>query len=151
MQVIFYIIAALILIVMAGYAAHLLLALKKQKQAIAAAQQQARQVRVERLTESIEIIAKAMQSGDCNLSEGVLRLKMLLDPLGNSLKNYSAMFSLYETVQDMPTHDARRELAKKERMRLDLTRESKEAELETEIQQELVRLLNDISEIKKMK
>lgn len=141
---IFYIIAALILLGMAAYAVYLLLAVKKQNQAIKAAQQQARQARVARLTESIEIIAKAMQSGDCNLSEGVLRLKMLLDPLGNSLKNYPAMFALYETVQDMPTHEARRELKKNERMKLDLTRESKEVELETEIQKELVILLKSI-------
>lgn len=145
---IFYIIAALILLGMAAYAVYLLLAVKKQNQAIKAAQQQARQARVARLTESIEIIAKAMQSGDCNLSEGVLRLKMLLDPLGNSLKNYPAMFALYETVQDMPTHEARRELKKNERMKLDLTRESKEVELETEIQTELNQLLQDLIKLK---
>lgn len=145
---IFYIIAALILLGMAAYAVYLLLAVKKQNQAIKAAQQQARQARVARLTESIEIIAKAMQSGDCNLSEGVLRLKMLLDPLSNSLKNYPAMFALYETVQDMPTHEARRELKKNERMKLDLTRESKEVELETEIQTELNQLLQDLIKLK---
>lgn len=145
---IFYIVATIILLLMAGYAIYLLITVKRQNKAIQKAQQQARQTRVERLTESIDIIARAMQSDDCNLSEGVLRLKMLLDPLGNSLKNYPAMFALYQTVQDMPTHEARRQLAKKDRMRLDLTRESKEAELENDIQQELIKLLNDITKIK---
>lgn len=148
MKLTLFILAALILVAMAGYAVYLLLALKKQHRQINKLQNEARTARIQRLTESIEIIAKAMQNGDCNLSEGVLRLKMLLDPLGNSLKNYPAMFALYETVQDMPTHDARRELKKNERMRLDLERESKEVELEADIQQELNQLLQDIIKLK---
>lgn len=148
MKLTLFILAALILVAMAGYAVYLLLALKKQRRQINKLQNEARTARIQRLTESIEIIAKAMQNGDCNLSEGVLRLKMLLDPLGNSLKNYPAMFALYETVQDMPTHDARRELKKNERMRLDLERESKEVELEADIQQELNQLLQDIIKLK---
>ncbi|MGP1573510.1 DUF2489 domain-containing protein [Aggregatibacter segnis] len=137
----FLLIAAVIIIAgMVGYAAYLLLALQKQKKALL----QARRNRIHRIKESLEIIAKAMLNGDCNLSEGVLRLKMLLEPVGMSLKNYSAMWQLYETVEDMPTHEARRELKKNERMRLDLQRESTEAELESKIKSELNRLLTDI-------
>ena len=44
----------------------------------------------------------------------------------------------------MPTHEARRELKNNERMRLDLQRESTEAELESKIKSELNRLLTDI-------
>lgn len=137
----FLLIAAVITIAgMVGYAAYLLLALQKQKKALL----QARRNRIHRIKESLEIIAKAMLNGDCNLSEGVLRLKMLLEPVGMSLKYYSAMWRLYETVEDMPTHEARRELKKNERMRLDLQRESTEAELESKIKSELNRLLTDI-------
>ncbi|WP_048750608.1 DUF2489 domain-containing protein [Aggregatibacter segnis] len=137
----FLLIAAVIIIAgMVGYAAYLLLALQKQKKALL----QARRNRIHRIKESLEIIAKAMLNGDCNLSEGVLRLKMLLEPVGMSIKNYSAMWRLYETVEDMPTHEARRELKKNERMRLDLQRESTEAELESKIKSELNRLLTDI-------
>lgn len=137
----FLLIAAVIIIAgMVGYAAYLLLALQKQKKALL----QARRNRIHRIKESLEIIAKAMLNGDCNLSEGILRLKMLLEPVGMSLKNYSAMWRLYETVEDMPTHEARRELKKNERMRLDLQRESTEAELESKIKSELNRLLTDI-------
>ncbi|MBN6064399.1 DUF2489 domain-containing protein [Aggregatibacter actinomycetemcomitans] len=125
---------------MIGYAVYLLLALQKQKKAL----QQARRNRINRIKESLEIIAKAMLNSDCNLSEGVLRLKMLLEPVGMALKNYPAMWQLYETVEDMPTHDARKELKKNERMRLDLHRESAEAELESKIKLELNRLLTDI-------
>ena len=137
----FLLIAAVIIIAgMVGYAAYLLLALQKQKKALL----QARRNRIHRIKESLEIIAKAMLNGDCNLSAGVLRLNMLLEPVGMSLKHYSAMWRLYETVEDMPTHEARRELKKNERMRLDLQRESTEAELESKIKSELNRLLTDI-------
>ncbi|WP_233117439.1 DUF2489 domain-containing protein [Aggregatibacter actinomycetemcomitans] len=125
---------------MIGYAVYLLLALQKQKKAL----QLARQNRINRIKESLEIIAKAMLNGDCNLSEGVLRLKMLLEPVGMALKNYPAMWQLYEMVEGMPTHNARKELKKNERMHLDLRRESAEAELESKIKLELHRLLTDI-------
>lgn len=135
------IIGALIIVAMAGYAIYLLLALQKQKKAFA----NARLARVNRLKESIEIISKAMLSGECNLSEGVIRLKMLLEPLGQKRLNaYPAMFALYQVVMDMPTHDARKALKKNERMRLDLERESAEASNESQIKLELRQLLTDI-------
>lgn len=125
---------------MIGYAVYLLLALQKQKKAL----RLARRNRINRIKESLEIIAKAMLNDDCNLSEGVLRLKMLLEPVGMALKHYPAMWQLYETVEDMPTHDARKELKKNERMRLDLRRESAETTLENKIKVELNRLLTDV-------
>lgn len=137
------ILALLIISAMLGYAIYLLLALQKQKKAFS----QAKLARMKRLKESCEIIAKAMQSDECNLSEGVIRLKMLLDPLGHSLRNYASMYQLYEVVMDMPTHDARRTLKKNERMRLDLQRESAEADLEQKIKLELQQFLNAIEKI----
>ncbi|MDP9500407.1 DUF2489 domain-containing protein [Bisgaard Taxon 45] len=134
------ILAVVIIVAMASYAGYLLVALQKQKKAIA----NIRAARSQRLTESIVIIAKAMQTGDCNHSEGVIRLKMLLDPLGKKLKDYQAMYQLYEVVMDMPTHEKRRELKKNERMRLDLQRESAEADLEQKIRLELQQLLIDM-------
>ncbi|MFZ7235065.1 DUF2489 domain-containing protein [Avibacterium avium] len=130
----------LIIVGMAAYAVKLLRALKNQKQAL----ENARLARVKRLKESIEIIARAMQNGDCNLSEGVIRLKMLLDPLGLKITTYPALAELYDVVKEMPTHQARKELKKNERMRLDLTRESAEADLESKILLELNQLLLDI-------
>ena len=109
-KTILFIAAVCIIVGMVGYAAYLLLALQKQKKAL----QQARRNRINRIKESIEIIAKAMLNGDCNFSEGVLRLKMLLEPVGMSIKNYVTMLQLYEVVEDMPTHEARKSL-KKER------------------------------------
>ena len=133
-------VAVCIIVGMIGYATYLLLALQKQKKAL----QQARRNRINRIKESIEIIAKAMLNGDCNLSEGVLRLKMLLEPVGMSIKNHVTMLQLYEVVETMPTHEARKALKKNERMRLDLQRESAEAALEKNIKLELHQLLADI-------
>lgn len=139
-KILLLILGSIIVVALAAYAVYLLIAVKKQKKAV----EQAYLLRVQRLHESIEIIAGAMERGDCNLSEGVLRLKMLLEPLGKKLKNYPSMHALYEIIADMPTHEARRELKKNERMRLDLQRESAEADLEDKIKLELQQLLNDL-------
>ena len=136
-------VAVCIIVGMIGYATYLLLALQKQKKAL----QQARRNRINRIKESIEIIAKAMLNGDCNLSEGVLRLKMLLEPVGMSIKNHVTMLQLYEVVETVPTHEARKALKKNERMRLDLQRESAEAALEKNIKLELHQLLADIEKL----
>ncbi|URL06407.1 DUF2489 domain-containing protein [Avibacterium sp. 21-595] len=133
----------LIIVGLTAYAVKLLRALKQQKQQL----ENARLDRVKRLKESIEIIARAMQNGDCNLSEGAIRLKMLLDPLGLKITAYPAMAELYEVVKEMPTHQARKALKKNDRMRLDLTRESAEAKLEPKILLELNQLLLDIENI----
>ncbi|OOF68735.1 hypothetical protein BKG89_07580 [Rodentibacter caecimuris] len=106
----------------------------------------ARQKRLENIKESLDIIANAMLKGDCNHSEGVIRLAMLLAPLGTDLSQYSEMAKLYQTVKEMPTHEARRTLTKKERMRLDLERESTEAELESEIIAELPHFIEYIKQ-----
>ena len=136
-------VAVCIIVGMIGYATYLLLALQKQKKAL----QQARRNRINRIKESIEIITKAMLNGGCNLSEGVLRLKMLLEPVGMSIKNHVTMLQLYEVVETMPTHEARNALKKNERMRLDLQRESAEAALEKNIKLELHQLLGDIEKL----
>lgn len=136
-------VAVCIIVGMISYATYLLLALQKQKKAL----QQARRNRINRIKESIEIIAKAMLNDDCNLSEGVLRLKMLLEPVGMSIKNHVTMLQLYEVVETMPTHEARNALKKNERMRLDLQRESAEAALEKNIKLELHQLLADIEKL----
>ena len=104
-------------------------------------------IREARLKESIEIIARAMQSGECNHSEGVIRLTMLLMPFGKTLTPYPSMAQLHEIVRNMPTHDTRKQLEKKERMRLDLARERAEAKFEHEIKEELRQFLDDIKQI----
>ena len=132
------ILAALILLLLAGYATYLLLKLRKQKQFFRHVQN----TRMLNIIESIDIIAKAMQTKQCDLSEGVLRLKPLLDVIGHKLSLYPAMWALYQVVEKMPILEARKNLKRNERMKLDLEREAKEIELEADIQAELPKLLN---------
>lgn len=138
------ILALLIVLAMAGYAFSLMLTLHRQKRQLAAAQTS----RYLAIIESIEVIARAMLAEQCDLSEGVLRLKPLLDVLGKKLSRFSAMWALYKVVESMPILDARKQLKRNERMKLDLTRETKEAELAEGIKQELRQLLTEISQFK---
>ncbi|QGM80247.1 DUF2489 domain-containing protein [Otariodibacter oris] len=138
------VLAVLIVISMAGYAVSLFIKLNQNKNKL----KQAQHERYHRVVESIDIIIKAMLDGRCDLSEGVLRLKPLLDVLGKTLKNFPAMWELYQVVEDMPILDARKQLKRNERMKLDLERESKEAELEEKIKTELQQLSTEIEQFK---
>jgi len=142
----FIVVAFFLMIGLCLYAIYLLKQLKIQKELITKVKHE----RTIRLKESIDVIARAMQSGECNTSEGVIRLTMLLRPFGKNLSTYPAMANLYEVVRDMPTHDARKLLDKRERMRLDLDRESSEIQFEQDIKKELYILLEDIKSIELM-
>ena len=142
----FIVVAFFLMIGLCLYAIYLLKQLKIQKELITKVKHE----RTIRLKESIDVIARAMQSGECNTSEGVIRLTMLLRPFGKNLSTYPAMANLYEVVRNMPTHDARKLLDKRERMRLDLDRESAEVQFEQDIKKELYILLEDINSIELM-
>lgn len=142
----FIVVAFFLVIGLSLYAIYLLKQLKIQKELITKVKHE----RTIRLKESIDVIARAMQSGECNTSEGVIRLTMLLRPFGKNLSTYPAMANLYEVVRDMPTHDARKLLDKRERIRLDLDRESAEVQFEQDIKKELYVLLEDIKSIELM-
>ncbi|TDQ59420.1 uncharacterized protein DUF2489 [Mesocricetibacter intestinalis] len=136
------VLALLVILALSAYALYLLRRLHNRKRQI----EDARRQRSRRLKESVRLIGLAMQKGHCDYSEGVIRLKMLLDPLGaKKLNAYPAMYSLYQRVMDMPTHEARRKLEKRERMRQDHLRISSEAELAEKIKLELHQLLADIN------
>lgn len=152
LRIFLMVLAALILISLGGYALHLMLkvrAQKKHEQALIKQAKQAQKDRYIRILDSIEVIARAMISEQCDLSEGVLRLKPLLDVLGRKLSDYTAMWALYGVVENMPILDERKNLKRNERMKLDLEREAKEAELESDIKNECYQLLKDIEEMRK--
>lgn len=152
LKIFLIVLAALILLSLAGYALHLMMKLKLQKRREKELIEEAKQAQKERylrILDSIDVIARAMMSEQCDLSEGVLRLKPLLDVLGRKLSRYTAMWALYQVVENMPILDERKNLKRNERMKLDLEREAKEAELESDIRIECYQLLQDIEEIKK--
>lgn len=138
------ILAILILLSMVGYAFSLWWKLHQHKKQI----KQAKMTRYQSIIESIDLIARAMLSEQCDLAEGVLRLKPLLDVLGKKLSAFSAMWELYQVVENMPILDERKNLKRNERMRLDLEREAKEAELAEQIKVELQQLLDEVKQFK---
>lgn len=132
-----FVLAVLIVLSLAVYAGKLWLQIYRRKRLLV----QAKYRRYLTICDSIEIIGKAMQSEQCDLSEGVMRLKPLMDVLGKPLSAYPAMWALYQFVEEMPILEARKQLKRNERMKQDLARQAKEIELDDQIKQELQQLL----------
>lgn len=127
-----YLMITIALIIIAGlswYAASLLLQLKKQNEN----QRAQRAERNLNIAESIDGIALAMEQGQCDYSEGVIRLCVLLDHFSqekpvNFQQTYPQMHLFYSQIKDMATHSKRAALPKNERMRQDVERLKYEAE-----------------------
>ena len=133
--------AVLIILPLAFYAGKLLYQLKEQTRR----QQTARQERIENITESIQLIAKAVEQQQCNLSEGAIRLVRLLEglPVSPALdcnNAYPALYELFTYVKDLPTHQERKQLDRKVRERQDAEREEHEVRLESKILVEVAKL-----------
>lgn len=132
------------LLIIAGltvYAARILFLLKKQNSRILLN----RQLRIARIIDSVQTIAKAVEQQQCNLSEASIRLFHLWESLPvvdkpNYIANYPGLYALYERVSVLPTHQARLQLSRKELASQDLIREASEAELESQILQDVAKL-----------
>lgn len=137
---------SVIIVGLAFYAGRLLAQLKAQNQR----RDQALAKRNENLHESIVTIAKAMEQGQCPLSEGALRLVVLLDLRVESTqagyaKKYPSLHDMYERIKHMPTHEARKQYPKAEIRKMDNEREGYEKELENVILQDVRQLLKDFA------
>ena len=135
-------VAVLIVAGLSFYLGRLLWLLKQQQ----LKQQQIVAAKNANLTESIVLIAKAMREHQCELSEGALRIWVLLDHLQlpnkpNAVQTYPGLFKMYDVVKDMPTHQARKERDKKEIRHLDHQREQAEIDLKDEIIADVHKLL----------
>ena len=129
------------LVIIAGlgvYAGKLLFLLKQQNQR----QANARNKRIDKITESIFVIVKAMQQQQCDLSEGTIRICNLLAalPIENQ-PNFKAMFpqihTLYIEISGFAVLEAREKLTKAERRKQDRAREEIESEYESLVLPEL--------------
>lgn len=130
-----------VIVPLAFYAGKLLYQLQQQKQA----RTKLREDRVKNITESIQTISFAMSQQQCNLSEGAIRLVNLLESLPIPSQPdwklaYPALFSLYDSVKLLPTHEARATLSKQQRAEQDQAREEQETKLETKILDEVTLL-----------
>lgn len=73
--------------------------------------------RKEFVEESLRIITKSMLEGQCDLSEGCIRVRMLIERTDNiDAKNeeFKVFFDMYEEIKHFKTHEARKELSKQE-------------------------------------
>jgi hypothetical protein len=142
MNIVFLLVALSVVAGLAFYAGSLLFKLRTQQQL----RKQKTQKRIDNISESIQTIAKALEQQQCNLSEGCIRLFHLLEalPVNNKpdfSQQFTGLYSLYTQVKDLPTHEARKVQSKKETKQQDLQREELEAQLESQI-------LNDVSMLK---
>lgn len=130
-------IAALLVAVLAFYAGTLLWRLqqqRKQQQQQDILQQQQRLEKEQYLRDSITLICKAMRAEQCELSEGTLRVWVLLDHLvpertPDPQLTYPGLHQMYQVVKDMPTHQARKDQDKALTRQQDQLRLKAEADL----------------------
>lgn len=91
------------------------------------------------LATDIQFIANAMAEGQCEITEGCLRIASLMKTLDDDLRHkpeFTAIFSLYEQSRDLATHSAYQELSAQERFRQDKKRLTLEDEWGERILQE---------------
>lgn len=144
-------IGVVIILALAAYAIHLwvqLVSRPASSPALAPTSSchSARSERDQALIQSIQIIATAMRTGDCNLSEGCIRLRYLLDHLDPEQRlrpRLEAVYAHYEAIAHMPVREARKALKLSERNRLDREREILEAQNREAILAAIVILLDE--------
>ncbi|MCH8539079.1 MAG: DUF2489 domain-containing protein [Alkalimonas sp.] len=141
---------AVIIAGLSFYAGRLLWLVRAQDQAIAASKAKKNQY----LIDSIVGICKAMQAEQCELSEGALRVWVLLDHLEQSdkpdpVEAYPGIYRMYDVVKDMPTHSARKRQDKAHIKQLDSIREQAEVDLKDFILADVDKLLQRYRELAK--
>ena len=98
-----------------------------------------------------------MQAEQCEVSEGVLRIWVLLGHYNKDAEQpkdydnvYSGFANLYKVIKDMPTHDARKKLGKQERFKMDVARWDAEKEFAEQIKKDLELLLTEFSKAQEL-
>ncbi|HCE4949565.1 TPA: DUF2489 domain-containing protein [Vibrio parahaemolyticus] len=133
---------AVIIIALASYAGYLLLQLKKQKELQLKHQKLAIDKRNANIFDNVYTLCQAGIQGQCDLSEISIRVYCIMDYVqGENRVNfdevYPAISELYHIVKDMARGEDRQQLAKKERMQQNLTRQKAESRLTDAIIDEL--------------
>ncbi|MDP2227221.1 MAG: DUF2489 domain-containing protein [Moraxellaceae bacterium] len=88
------------------------------------------EARDEELRQSISLLARAMVNGDCNLSEGCIRIRYLmdhLDPAQVTRAGIDIIYVHYEAIAHLDVLEARKALDKAARRAQDREREALEA------------------------
>lgn len=122
------IIAVLILIALSATAAYYLLKLRKVKQQQnkqIQENQAAWQAHQDELASDLRFIANAMLQGQCEITEGCMRIKVLMDRLDDQLQyqdEFKTIQKHFAQTAHMPTHKAYQALSKQEQFKLDKQR-----------------------------
>ncbi|MCH1929819.1 DUF2489 domain-containing protein [Shewanella sp. A25] len=136
----------IIIVALSSYATFLLLKLKQQtqrQQAIVAEREATANAKREQVLEDIRYIALAMIEDRCEVSEGVVRIGRLFEILSLSERvapEFPGLFKHFELIKDHPIMEARKELPKQQRMKLDFVRMKSEAELADAISEDVKKL-----------
>lgn len=133
--------AAVIVAALAFYAGKLLWQLQQQTKKRQQDELQYQQKLADKrryLTDSIILICRAMLEQQCELSEGALRVWVLLDHLQpdrqpDPVLSYPGLHQMYQVVKDMPTHEARKQQSKQQLFQQDKIRLNAEQELKQAI------------------
>lgn len=139
---------ALIVAGLAFYLGQLLFQLRAQQQRQQQALRDHQQKQAEHqqyLLDSILLIGKATLEQQCELSEAALRIWVLLENLQPDLAQacrWPGLFAMYDCVKAMPTHEARKELDKKELRRQDHLRQQTEIQFKDAIETDIRGLLD---------
>ena len=128
------IVAIVILIVLSAIAAYYLIKLRKVKQEQVDQIQRnktAWQKHRDELAADLRFIANAMLQGQCEITEGCLRIKVLMDRLDDELQHkpeFKTIQAHFAQTITMPTHEAYKALGKKEQFKFDRQRFALEEE-----------------------
>ncbi len=121
-------IAAVIITVLCAAAAYYLIKLSKLKQAQKKhiqMNQQAWLKAQEELASDIRFLANALVTQQCDITEGCLRIMVLMTRLDENLphkEQFKTIASHYQQTQNMPHHQAYKALNRKQQHQLDQTR-----------------------------
>ncbi|XOV80051.1 MAG: DUF2489 domain-containing protein [Aestuariibacter sp.] len=147
---IFLAIAAVIVLALVGYLIFVLAQLKQQRNQ----QKYFADKLLHTCCDSMHTIIAATLQQQCNISEATIRIKAIADTLNQQatdtldLSICPQLLKLHNAIQSHPVLEARKQLPRNERMKLDLQREALEADLESDILRELQQIQVQIAALK---
>lgn len=155
-QITLLVVAGLIVITLAGYALYLYAQLRRKT----AERKKQEELLVEEIESrrknhrnSIRVIASAIVQGQVGLTEGAIRISMLVSQLGLSdleKVDYQVFFQLTEATSHIPILEEWKKLSKKEKLSFDQEREEMESSFKEFIEAAANKLLiSDGSEVTK--
>lgn len=119
------VVAFIVIAALAGVAAYYVWQVKKQNAQLKEeqeAQKKAWREKKEELAKDIRFIAHSMVQQQCEITEGCMRIKVLMDHLDGDLQfkpEFKTIQQVFSLTSDMPTHQAYKDLNRKEQFKLD--------------------------------